>query len=146
MRRELALSPLGLPCNPPPWGALTAIDLDPDGPETSRIAWEVPLGTTSAVAPLGLAFPWGTPNFGGPLVTDGGLVFVGAAMEPLLRAFDLATGRELWAGALPAGGQAGVMTYAVGGRQYVVIAAAGHPLTGGARSDQIVAFALPSGD
>ncbi|WP_439814892.1 pyrroloquinoline quinone-dependent dehydrogenase [Zavarzinia sp. CC-PAN008] len=143
MRRELLLSPLGLPCNPPPWGALTAVDLDPDGPGSSRLAWEVPLGTTQSLAPLGLAFPWGTPNFGGPLVTDGGLVFIGAALEPVLRAFDLDTGREVWAGPLPAGGQATPMTYAVGGRQYVVIAAAGHPLADVGRSDSIAAFALP---
>ena len=138
IRRELMLSPLGMPCNPPPWGALTAIDL-----ESGRLAWESTLGTTRGLAPLGLAFRWGSPNFGGPIVTSGGLVFIGAATDNLLRAFDLATGAELWAGELPAGGQATPMTYAVGGRQYVVIAAGGHSVLGTKIGDQVVAFALP---
>ena len=68
----------------------------------------------------------GTPNFGGPIVTAGGLVFIGAAMDNYLRAFDAQTGEELWRGRLPAGGQATPMTYVWNGRQYVVIAAGGH--------------------
>jgi quinoprotein glucose dehydrogenase len=136
--RELLLSPFGLPCNPPPWGTLAAIDL-----ERGVKNWEVTLGTSKGMAPFGLAFQWGTPNVGGPIVTDGGLVFIAAAMDDLLRAFDLKSGRELWAGELPGGGQATPMTYAVGGRQYVVVAAGGHPVLGTTLSDALIAFALP---
>jgi quinoprotein glucose dehydrogenase len=136
--RQILLSPLGLPCRAPPWGVLAAIDLD-----TGARAWESPLGSTSTLAPFGIALPWGTPNLGGSIVTGGGLVFVGAAMDSRLRAFDEETGAELWAGDLPAGGQATPMTYAVAGRQYIVIAAGGHSVLGTARGDSLVAFALP---
>src|SRR5690606_29544948 len=67
MIREVLLSPIGMPCNKPPWGTLAAVDL-----ETGELAWQVPLGTTRKVAPLGLAFRWGMPNFGAPIVTGGG--------------------------------------------------------------------------
>ncbi len=139
IRREVLLSPLGMPCNPPPWGALTAIDL-----QSGKPAWESTLGTTKGLVPLGLSFRWGTPNFGGPIITSGGLVFIGAATDNMLRAFDLATGAELWAGELPAGGQATPMTYAIGGRQYVVIAAGGHSALGTRIGHTVVAFALPN--
>jgi quinoprotein glucose dehydrogenase len=138
VRREVLLSPLGLPCTRPPWGALTAIDLD-----EGKRAWEVPLGTTSTLAPFGIALPWGTPNLGGAVLTRGGLVFIGAAMDNRLRAFSTETGQELWAADLPAGGQASPMTYSVGNRQYVVIAAGGHSVLGTTRGDSVVAFALP---
>jgi quinoprotein glucose dehydrogenase len=87
-------------------------------------------------------FDWGVPGLGGPLVTAGGLVFIGAVMDDYLRAFDIETGRELWRGRLPAGGQASPMTYQLGGRQYVVIAAGGHATLGTRRGDHLVAFAL----
>lgn len=138
MMFELLTSPLGLPCNSPPWGALSAVDLG-----TSTMAWDVPLGTTQELAPMGIALRTGTPNFGGPIVTAGGLVFIGAAADNYLRAFDLKSGEELWAGALPAGGQATPMTYAIGGKQYVVIAAGGHSVLGTKIGDSVVAFALP---
>jgi quinoprotein glucose dehydrogenase len=80
---------------------------------------------------------------GGPIVTDGGVVFIGAAMDNYLRAFDVETGRELWKGRLPAGGQATPMTYDANGRQFVVIAAGGHGKLGTKRGDYVVAFALP---
>lgn len=138
VRREVLVSPLGLPCNPPPWGTLTALNLD-----QGTLAWQVPLGTTSSLAPFGLAFPWGTPNLGGPLITGGGLVFMAATMEERLRAFDLSNGRELWSGELSASAQSTPMTYAAGGRQFVVIAAGGHSFLGTKRGDTLVAFALP---
>jgi quinoprotein glucose dehydrogenase len=138
MVREVLLSPLGLPCNKPPWGALAAVDLD-----TGTLAWEAPLGTTKNLAPFGIALRYGTPGFGGPIVTDGGVLFIGATLDRLLRAFDMKTGAELWAGALPAGGHATPMTYAVGGKQYVVIAAGGHPTLGDAIGESVIAFALP---
>lgn len=135
---QLLTSPLGMPCTSPPWGALSAVDLT-----AGTMAWDVPLGTTRDLAPMGITLRTGTPNFGGPIVTGGGLVFIGAAADNVLRAFDLRTGQELWAGELPAGGQATPMTYAVGGRQYVVIAAGGHSVLGTKLGDAVVAFALP---
>jgi quinoprotein glucose dehydrogenase len=139
MSRQVMLSPLGLPCNPPPWGLLHAIDMR-DGHQL----WAVPLGTTADLAPGSqlLLHNTGAPNFGGPIVTGGGLVFIGAALDNYLRAFDAASGRELWKGRLPAGGQATPMTYVWKGRQYVVIAAGGHSKSGTKRGDQVVAFAL----
>lgn len=139
MRREALLSPLGLPCNPPPWGELAAVDLG-----TGDVAWKVPLGTVRDLAPVPIPWRAGTPNLGGPLATASGLVFIGAAMDDYLRAFDAASGEELWKGRLPAGGQATPMTYAVGGRQFVVIAAGGHARAGTTLGDALVAFALPA--
>ncbi|MBS0447417.1 MAG: pyrroloquinoline quinone-dependent dehydrogenase [Proteobacteria bacterium] len=139
MQRDVLLSPLGTPCNPTPWGTLAALDL-----RAHRLLWEVPLGTTEEIAPLGIALHTGTPNFGGPVATAGGLVFIGAAMDKYLRAFDAKTGAELWRGRLPVPGMATPMTYDWQGRQYVVISAGGHGEVGTATSDAIVAFALPA--
>ncbi len=138
MSRKLILSPLGLPCSPPPWGVIAGVDL-----VTGDIVWRRTLGTTRDLAPGGIALKLGTPNFGGPVITAGGLVFIGAAMDDYLRAFDVETGVELWKGRLPAGGQATPMTYELDGRQYVVIAAGGHARAGTRLGDSLVAFALP---
>ena len=140
MMRETVLSPVGMPCNPPPWGQLHAVDM-----HTGRILWSVPLGTTEDMAPFSeyILGKTGTPNFGGPIVTGGGLVFIGAAMDNYLRAFDAKTGAELWRGRLPAGGQATPMTYVWKGRQYVVIASGGHSKANTTRGNEVVAFALP---
>ena len=139
--RQTVLSPIGMPCNPPPWGLLHAIDMR-DG----RVLWSVPLGTTEDIAPFSeyILGKTGTPNFGGPIVTASGLVFIGAAMDNYLRAFDAKSGAELWRGRLPAGGQATPMTYMWKGRQYVVIVAGGHSKSGTTRGDEVVAFALPN--
>ena len=139
MKRETIVSPWGLPCNPPPWGMLHAIDM-----HTGKEMWEVPLGTTEDLAPFTeyLLGNIGVPNMGGPIVTAGGLVFIGAAMDDYIRAFDTKSGKELWRGRLPAGGQATPMTYMWKGKQYVVIAAGGHSKLGTKRGDQLVAFAL----
>lgn len=137
MRRQTLVSPLGLPCNPPPWGLLHAIDMT-----TGDILWQSVLGTTEELAPLGLSLRTGTPNLGGPLATGGGLVFISAAMDSYLRAFDSRSGAELWSSKLPAGGQAGPMSYEWEGRQYVVIAAGGHGDAGTRRGDFVVAYAL----
>jgi quinoprotein glucose dehydrogenase len=136
------LSPLGLPCTKPPWGTLLAIDT-----ASGEVQWEVPLGTVRDLAPVPLPIRWGTPSLGGPIVTQGGLVFIAAAMDNYLRAFDLETGKELWKGRLPAGGQATPMSYRLGenGRQFVVIAAGGHGRMGTDIGDSVVAFALPEG-
>jgi quinoprotein glucose dehydrogenase len=139
MRRDTMVSPLGIPCNPPPWGQLHAIDMH-DGHEL----WAVPLGTTEDLAPFSeyILGKTGTPNFGGPISTASGLVFIGAALDNYLRAFDAKTGAELWRGRLPAGGQATPMTYVWKGRQYVVIAAGGHEKSHTTHGDTVMAFAL----
>jgi len=139
LQREPLLSPWRLPCVGPPWGTLAAVDL-----RRNAIAWQVPLGSTRDLTPWFIpSRTLGLPNLGGPIITGGGLVFVAAAMDDFLRAFDLETGRELWKGRLPAGGQATPMTYDADGRQFVVIAAGGHGGLGTRQGDYVVAFALP---
>jgi quinoprotein glucose dehydrogenase len=138
VKREVLFSPLGLPCNPPPWGVLTALDLG-----NRKILWQVPLGTTEERDPLGLARHIGMPTIGGPLATSGGLIFIGAALDNYLRAFDATTGAELWTGRLPASGIATPTSYLWQGRQYVVIAAGGDGEAGAPAGDTLVAFALP---
>jgi quinoprotein glucose dehydrogenase len=141
MRREPLLSPWGLPCTAPPWGTLVSVDL-----RRNRIAWQVPLGSSEGLTPWFVpAREFGMPNMGGPIATAGDLVFVGAAMDSYLRAFDIETGRELWKYHLPAGGQATPMTYRAGReqRQYLVISAGGHGGLGTPRGDYLIAFALP---
>ncbi|HZB90667.1 MAG TPA: pyrroloquinoline quinone-dependent dehydrogenase, partial [Stellaceae bacterium] len=130
--RDLLTSPLGLPCNAPPWGVLSAVDLD-----AGTIKWQVPLGEKA----FGLIR--GLPGVGGPIVTAGGLVFIGASVDQRLRAFDVETGKELWQASLPAGAEATPMTYVVDGRQFVVIAAGGHWRMPTPLGDAILAFALP---
>ena len=97
------------------------------------------------LAPVPVPIRYGTPNLGGPMITASGLIFIGAAMDDYIRAFDLETGKELWKSRLPAGGQATPMTYRIGetGKQYVVIAAGGHGRSGTRLGDSLVAYALP---
>lgn len=139
LHREVLLSPLRLPCNPPPWGSLAAVDL-----VSGELRWQEPLGI-ARLGPLPLPLE-GMPNVGGPLVTRSGLVFIGATFDNYLRAFDLETGEELWRASLPAGGQATPMTYRsrAGGKQYIVIAAGGYGQIDlpGNLGDALVAFAL----
>lgn len=119
---------------------MTAVDL------TSRsVLWKRSIGTTDGHAPFGLAFPTGVFNLGGTAVTRGGLTFVSGTIDNFLRAFDTETGAELWRGRLPAGGQAGPMTYVSPktGKQYVVIPAGGHVSMQTDLGDAVVAFALP---
>lgn len=139
LERGPLFSPFGLPCTAPPWGTLAAVDL-----QRNLVLWQVPLGSTADFTPWFVpSRTIGMPNLGGPIVTASGLVFIGAATDNYLRAFDIATGRELWKGRLPAGGQATPMTYFVNGKQYVAIAAGGHGALGTTRGDYVVAFALP---
>jgi quinoprotein glucose dehydrogenase len=138
MRRRTLLSPLGVPCNPPPWGELAAVDLS-----SGDISWQVPLGTIRDLTPLPLPLAYGTPTLGGPLLTESGLVFIAATMDWYLRAFDAATGEELWKARLPTGAFATPMTYRAGGRQFVVIAAMGYDRAGVPVRDELIAFALP---
>ncbi|HEU0147478.1 MAG TPA: pyrroloquinoline quinone-dependent dehydrogenase [Bradyrhizobium sp.] len=134
--RAVAMSKLGLLCNAPPWGEMVALDL-----KAGRILWRATVGTTEDRAPLGLAFKWGTPLVNGVAVTAGGLVFTGA-MDAYLRAFDAASGVELWQGRLPVPGVANPMTYQWKGEQFVVIAAGGHSEAGTTLGDSVVAFRL----
>jgi quinoprotein glucose dehydrogenase len=130
------LDPDGYPAVRPPWGTLNAIDLD-----AGDILWSVPLGELPELTARGIA-PTGTENYGGPIVTDGGLVFVAATKDEMFRAFDKVSGRVLWQAKLPAGGYATPATYEVDGRQYVVVAAGGGKM-GTKSGDAYVAFALP---
>jgi quinoprotein glucose dehydrogenase len=138
MEREMLTGPSGTLCSPPPWGTLVAVDLT-----TGALAWEVPFGRVPALRELPGAERMGSPSLGGPIVTSAGLVFIGAAMDDAIRAFDIRTGEEVWRHELPAGGQATPMTYVVDGKQYVVIAAGGHGSIGTTFGDWVVAFALP---
>lgn len=139
VERSVLLSPLGIPCTPPPWGMLHAVDTT-----TGEVRWEVPLGSSLDLTKVPVPFRWGSVNLGGPVIS-GGLVFIAASMDRRIRAYDLGTGALAWEHALPASGQSTPLTYRAreGDRQYLVIAAGGH---GGLRSslgDWVVAFALP---
>lgn len=129
--------PDGFPVNRRPWGTLTAIDLD-----RGEIRWQVPLGTYPALEAKGLP-PTGTFNNGGPLVTAGGLVFIGATMDERFHAFDKATGRLLWQYQMDAGSYATTATYQIDGRQYVVIAAGGGGKPQTQPGNAYYCFALP---
>ncbi len=129
-----------VPQTPPPWGTLSAVDL-----ETGKLAWEVPLGNMMLSAPgeTGHGETLGSFNFGGPIVTAGGLVFIAGTVDPYFRAYDVESGEKLWEFRLPAPGIASPMTYAINGRQTVVIAAGGHGKLKTTLSDTLVAFRLP---
>lgn len=129
--------PEGYPAVKPPWGTLNAINLN-----TGEIDWTVPLGELPELTERGIP-PTGTENYGGPVVTAGGLVFIAASKDEKFRAFDKATGDILWETTLPAGGYATPATYMLDGRQYVVIAAGGGKMGTDSR-DAYVAFALPN--
>lgn len=140
MRRRMLLGPSGLPCSPPPWGALVAIDL-----KTGDRLWEVPLGSLTRPFPperaAGIREEWGSPNLGGPITTAGGVVFIAAALDRWLRAYDIRTGRELWRGPLPESGRATPMGYQLdSGEQYVAISVGGGDVFGA--GDYVVAFRL----
>ncbi|MGY0799577.1 membrane-bound PQQ-dependent dehydrogenase, glucose/quinate/shikimate family [Lysobacter sp. A286] len=143
--RERYLSQLGIPCQKPPFGTMTAIDL-----ASREILWQVPLGTVQDTGPLGikmhLPIPVGMPTLGGSLATQSGLVFFAGTQDYYLRALDGRTGKELWKARLPVGSQAGPMTYVSPdtGRQYVVVTAGG-ARTSPDRGDYVIAYALPQG-
>ncbi len=128
--------PNGYPAVKPPWGTLSAIDLN-----TGDYRWTIRLGELPELTAKGIA-PTGTENYGGPIITAGGLLFIGATKDEKFRAFDLRDGAKLWEFALPAGGYATPATYSVNGRQYVVIACGGGKM-GTKSGDAWMAFALP---
>lgn len=137
MYREPLLSPGGLPCVAPPWGKLSAVDL-----KTGEVRWESPLGRIPQLAMVKHSSEFGSINLGGSVVTAGGLVFIAAGMDDKLRAFDSENGKVVWEGQLPASAQAAPMTYAVNGKQFVVICAGGHGKFGTKKGDHVVAFSL----
>ncbi len=138
------LSALGIPCQAPPFGSLTAIDM-----KTQKIAWQVPVGTVEDTGPLGikmgLPIPIGMPTLGGTLATQGGLIFIAGTQDFYLRAFSTATGKEVWKARLPVGSQGGPMTYKSPktGKQYVIISAGGARQSD-IRGDYVIAYALPN--
>jgi quinoprotein glucose dehydrogenase len=141
MRRTVLDSPLGMPCTAPPWGVLASIDM-----REGRVNWQRGVGSIQDLAPAIVPnLEFGTAGLGGPIITAGGLIFMAAVQDDYLRAFDLADGKTLWEGRLPAGGQATPMTYFLEktGKQYVVIAAGGHARIGTTPGDYLVAYALP---
>ncbi|MFO6446055.1 membrane-bound PQQ-dependent dehydrogenase, glucose/quinate/shikimate family [Erythrobacter sp. NE805] len=132
----------GLLCKQPPYGGIRAIDM-----ATGKTIWDRPFGEARTNGPFGipsmLPVTIGTPNNGGAVVTASGLIFIAASTDNLIRAIDLATGKELWSDVLPAGGQATPMTYSVGGKQYLVIYAGGHHFMETPVGDEVIAYALP---
>jgi quinoprotein glucose dehydrogenase len=132
----------GLLCKQPPYGGIRAIDL-----ASGKTLWDRPFGTARRNGPFGipsgLPFEIGTPNNGGAVVTAGGLVFIAAATDNLIRAIDLGSGETIWQDTLPAGGQATPMTYEIDGRQYLVIMAGGHHFMQTPIGDELIAYALP---
>ncbi len=131
-----------LMCTQPPYGGIRAIDL-----ATGKTLWDEPLGEARANGPFGIAselpISIGTPNNGGPLVTAGGLIFIAAATDNLIRAIDIKTGKVLWKDTLPAGGQATPMTFEVDGKQFIGFMAGGHHFMHTPVGDSVIAYALP---
>jgi quinate dehydrogenase (quinone) len=136
------MSPLGIPCQKPPFGTLSAVDL-----ATQKILWQVPVGTVQDTGPfgikMGMKMPVGMPTLGGTLATQGGLVFIAGTQDYYLRAFDSATGKEVWKARLPVGSQGGPMSYVSPktGKQYVLISAGGARQSPD-RGDYVIAYAL----
>lgn len=133
----------GLLCKQPPYGGIRAIDM-----RSGETLWDRPLGTARKNGPFGIPsmmpLQIGTPNNGGAVVTAGGLIFIAAATDDLIRAIDMETGETVWQDALPGGGQATPMTYEVDGRQYLVIMAGGHHFMETPVNDDLIAYALPT--
>jgi quinoprotein glucose dehydrogenase len=138
VKRFALLSNFGAPCNPPPWGTLTAVDL-----KTGKTLWRSTLGTTRDQAPFPMWLSLGAPNLGGSLVTAGGVVFIGATTDKFLRGFDSKTGEEIWTERIPFTASANPLTYRLHqkSKQYLVIAAGGHGWS--EPGDALIAYTLP---
>ncbi|MGZ5247711.1 MAG: outer membrane protein assembly factor BamB family protein, partial [Flavitalea sp.] len=128
--------PEGYPAVKPPWGTLNAIDLN-----TGEYLWKVPLGEFDSLTKKGIP-PTGTENYGGPVLTASGVIFIGATKDKMIRAFNASNGKILWQYRLPAGGYATPSTYMIEGKQYVVITAGGVKMRS-EPGDYVIAFALP---
>lgn len=132
-------SPLGIPCQAPPWGYVAGADLT-----TGKVLWRHRNGTVRDLSPLPLPFRMGVPSLGGPIVTAGGVAFLSGTLDYYVRGYDLGSGEEIWRSRLPAGGQATPMTYlGADGRQYLLVVAGGHGSLGTKAGDAIIAYALP---
>ena len=135
-------TPVGVLCTRPPYGGIRAIDL-----ATGKTLWDRPFGSARRNGPFGMPtfipLEIGTPNNGGPVVTAGGLIFIAAATDDLIKAIDIKTGEILWSDVLPAGGQATPMVYEQNGKEYVVIMAGGHHFMMTPPGDSLIAYALP---
>ena len=138
LKQGPVLSPTFTPCTSPPWAAVLAVDL-----QAGEILWQSTLGTLDTLMPFPIPLKWGTAAFSGPIITAGGLLFIGATQDDSFRAFSLADGEELWAAKLPTGSFAMPMTYEIEGRQFVVVASGGHPFIYQFPGDYLTAFALP---
>lgn len=134
------LSPLGFPCQAPPWGYVAAVDL-----RTMKKVWMHKNGTTRDSAPVPIALPLGVPSLGGISTTGGGVAFLSSTLDYYIRGYDVRNGKTVWKARLPAGGQATPMSYVSDktGKQYVVVMAGGHGSLGTKMGDSLVAFALP---
>ncbi len=132
-------SPLGIPCQAPPWGFVAGADLN-----TGKTVWMHKNGTVRDLTPLPLPFKMGVPNLGGPILTAGGVAFLSGTLDNYVRAYDASNGKQLWQARLPAGGQATPMTYTgADGRQYLLVVAGGHGSLGTQAGDHVMAYALP---
>jgi quinoprotein glucose dehydrogenase len=139
MTRAPMMGPSGMPCVPPPWGELIAVDL-----AAGQIAWRQPLGSMDEVFPGRVKATPGSVTLGGPIVTASGLIFIGGTMDRRFHALSADTGKEMWSSSLPASAHALPITYEYGGKQFVVIAAGGSAkIDEEAQSDAVIAFALP---
>ena len=132
-------SPLGIPCQAPPWGYVAGADL-----RTGRIAWKHRNGTVRDLSPVPLPIRMGVPDLGGPVMTGGGVAFLSGSMDDYVRGYDVHDGRQLWESRLPAGGQATPMTYTgADGRQFLLVIAGGHGSTHTKAGDYVIAYAFP---
>jgi quinoprotein glucose dehydrogenase len=132
------LSPLGIPCQAPPWGYMAGVDL-----RTGKIAWKHKNGTIRDSAPLPIPMPLGVPSLGGTIVTAGGVAFLTGTLDQYVRAYDVRDGRKLWEARLPAGGQSTPMSYAdASGKQYILVTAGGHGSLGTKAGDYVIAYTL----
>lgn len=138
-KMEPFLSPLGIPCQAPPWGYVAGVDLT-----TGKVRWMHKNGTVRDQSPLPLPFRMGVPSLGGPIVTGGGVAFLSGTIDDYVRGYELASGKQVWQSRLPAGGQATPMTYTgADGRQYLLVIAGGHGSLGTRAGDYVIAYALP---
>jgi quinoprotein glucose dehydrogenase len=133
------MSPSFSPCTAPPWEFLVAVDM-----AQGEIKWKVPFGILDKLMPVPIPLKYGTPAAGGPIITAGGLIFIGATADARVRAYDVETGEQVWERKIPTAAQATPMTYEVDGRQYIVFAAGGHSwFYSQGIDDYLLAFALP---